>query len=213
MRIGFYFDQTRCIGCFTCIVACKDWNDVPAGPASWRRVITIEKGTYPDLFVSFLSTACHHCAEPTCMKACPVDAISKRQEDGIVVVDQQICIGRDVCGKCLIACPYDAPQFGVEDNAKMQKCHYCLDRLLEGKKPVCVDSCPMRALDSGPLEELKSKYGDCTEAEGFTYKQKLKPSVILQPKKDKKSRPVQKIEIAPVTLSIGTNKKVVRELA
>jgi len=53
MQMGFYFDQTRCIGCFTCIVACKDWHDIPAGPASWRWVHTIEKGKYPELFVSF----------------------------------------------------------------------------------------------------------------------------------------------------------------
>jgi len=51
MQMGFYFDQTRCTGCFTCVVACKDWHDVPPGPASWMRVTTVEKGKYPDLFV------------------------------------------------------------------------------------------------------------------------------------------------------------------
>ena len=40
MQLGFYFDQTRCINCFTCVVACKDWHDIPAGPASWLKVIT-----------------------------------------------------------------------------------------------------------------------------------------------------------------------------
>ena len=109
MQLGFYLDQTRCIGCFTCIVACKDWNDVDAGPASWRRVITTEKGKYPDLFVAFLSTACHHCVEPACVSACPVDAISKREVDGVVVVDRETCLGKDNCDMCLQACPYDAP--------------------------------------------------------------------------------------------------------
>ena len=104
MQLGFYFDQTRCIGCFTCIVACKDWNDVPAGPASWRRVITIEKGTYPDLFVAFLSTACYHCANPACSAACPVGAISKRDNDGVVIVDSDC---NDVAMIALPTAPID----------------------------------------------------------------------------------------------------------
>ena len=197
MQIGFYFDQTRCTGCFTCIVACKDWNDIPAGPASWRRVLTIEKGQYPDVFVSFLSTTCFHCAEPSCIKACPVEAITKREADGVVVVDSEICLGKDECLKCLKACPYDAPQFGAERSAKMQKCHFCLDRLAQGQKPACVEACPLRALDTGPIEDLKARYGDSTEAEGFTYKRKLRPSLVLKPKKDTKNIFPVKIESAP----------------
>jgi len=184
MQFGFYFDQTRCTGCFTCVVACKDWNDVPAGPASWRRVVTTENGKYPELSVTFLSTACHHCAEPDCVAACPVGAITKRELDGIVVVDREKCLGKDNCDMCLQACPYDAPQFGAEDNARMQKCHFCLDRLLEGKKPACVDACPLRALDAGPIEELQARYGSTREAEGFRYEENLRPSIIFKPKKD-----------------------------
>lgn len=51
------FDQTRCIGCFTCCVACKDWHDIPAGSAHWRRVIPLEEGEFSQLFLAFLSTA------------------------------------------------------------------------------------------------------------------------------------------------------------
>ena len=197
MQMGFYFDQTRCIGCFTCIVACKDWNDVPAGPASWRRVTIIEKGKYPDLFVAALTTSCYHCAEPACVQACPVNAITKRAEDGVVVVDREACLGRDNCDSCLQYCPYDAPQFGAEENAKMQKCHFCIDRLAENKKPICVDSCPMRALDAGPLDELRAKYGDIQEAEGFTYSPELAPAIIFKPKKDERGLLVQRLEVAP----------------
>jgi anaerobic dimethyl sulfoxide reductase subunit B len=197
MQMGFYFDQTRCTGCFTCIVACKDWNDVPSGPASWRRVKTIEKGDYPDLFVAFFSGACYHCAEPSCLPACPVGAISKRETDGVVLVDQDACLGKDNCGACLRACPYDAPQFGAEDNAKMQKCHFCLDRLAEGKKPACVGACPMRALDAGPLTELRGQHGDFREAEGFAYSEEVGPSVTFKPKKDTKGLPVKRVEVAP----------------
>ena len=178
MQIGFYFDQTRCIGCYTCIVACKDWHDVPAGPASWRRVTTIEKGKFPELLVAFLSTSCCHCAEPTCVPACPVGAIAKREEDGVVVMDREACLGKDNCELCLEVCPYDVPQFGAEDNAKMQKCDFCLDRLAENKEPICVAACLLRALDAGSLDELEAKYGDAKEAEGFVYSAEVKPSII-----------------------------------
>ena len=159
MQMGFYFDQTRCTGCYTCIVACKDWHDVPAGPASYRRVTTFEKGFFPDLFVAHLTAACYHCAQPSCLPACPVGAITKRDDLGVVVVDRETCLGRDACGAaCLEACRYDAPQFGTGENPRMQKCDLCQERWAEGKKPICVEGCPMKALDAGPLEELKAKY-------------------------------------------------------
>ena len=203
MQMGLYIDQTRCIGCYTCVVACKDWHDVPAGPASWIRVITLEKGTYPDLFVAFLPIACYHCLEPSCVPACPVNAITKRKQDGIVVVDREACLGREGCQLCLESCHYEAPQFGAEENAKMQKCDLCVDRWAEGKKPICVEACPTRALDAGPIEELRAKYGDIREAEGFVYSQALIPSVIFKPKKDAKALAVQKIEIAPRSRTPG----------
>ncbi len=98
MQLAFYFDQTSCMGCYTCVVACKDWHDVPPGIAAWRRVLLLEGGKFPNPFAARLSTSCYHCAEPACVYACPADAISKREEDGIVVVDQEKCRGRDHCG-------------------------------------------------------------------------------------------------------------------
>lgn len=197
MQMGFYFDQTRCTGCYSCGVACKDWHNIPAGSANWTRVITIEKGKYPDLFVTSLTTGCYHCAEPACVSACPVGAISKRKQDGIVVVDREACLGKDNCDMCLQACPYDAPQFGAEENAKMQKCDFCLVRLVENKKPICVDACPVRALDAGPIEELRAKYGNIREAEGFVYSDELIPSVVFKAKRDTKGLTAQKIVVAP----------------
>ena len=120
MQLGFYFDQTRCTGCHTCSVACKDWNDVPAGPANWRRVLSVEEGDGPHLFVAYLSSSCQHCAEPICAVACPAEAISKRGKDGIVVVDREKCRHDAPCGiisnnmglpfgsiksPCTLACP------------------------------------------------------------------------------------------------------------
>lgn len=182
MQLTFYYDQTRCTGCETCVVACKDWNDVPAGPANWMRGSAIEKGKYPNLFVAFLITPCYHCAQPACVPACPVGAISKRAEDGIVLVDGEACLGQDDCGMCAEACPYRAPQFGAEENAKMQKCNFCVDRWAEGKKPICVDACPLRAIDVGSRDEIRAKYGDKREATGFIYSPEVDPSIVFKPK-------------------------------
>jgi anaerobic dimethyl sulfoxide reductase subunit B (iron-sulfur subunit) len=103
--------------------------------------------------------------DPVCIPACPVNAISKREADGIVVVDTDACLGNEECDeKCRKACPYDAPQFGAEKGSRMRKCTFCLDRHLEGKLPDCVEACPVRALDAGPLAELEQKYGTGKEA-------------------------------------------------
>jgi len=183
-QMGVYFNQTRCIGCHTCAVACKDWHDHPAGSVNWMQIRTIEKGTFPNLFLAFVAVPCYQCEAPSCMAVCPVGAISKRELDGIVVVDRDRCLGREKCEKtpCLKACRSKSPQFGLEDNAKMQKCDFCQDRLDEGKQPICVEACPMFALDIDALPELQKKYGGIKEAEGFRYSQKVKPAAVFTPK-------------------------------
>jgi anaerobic dimethyl sulfoxide reductase subunit B (iron-sulfur subunit) len=183
MQIGFYFNQTRCTGCAACQVACKDWNDIPAGPEKWMRIGYIEKGEYPQVFVAYWVETCYHCQDPVCVAACPAKAIRKREEDGIVIVDRKACLGKEPCGaKCLKACPYDAPQFGPEEEAKMGKCDFCLERRLKGQAPVCVEACPTRALEAGPLEELLEKYGPGQEAEGFKYSTRTKPAMVFKGK-------------------------------
>ena len=184
MQYGFYFDQTRCTGCGACIVACKDWHDVPAGPESWMRVITVEKGDRHDLFVARLVSPCYHCAEPACLTVCPAGAIAKRTEDGIVTVDGESCLGAESCGLCREACPYRAPQFADGGKGRMRKCDLCLERWAGDQKPVCVMACPMRALDAGPLEEMRARDGDTREAEGFIPARGMAPSIIFKPKRD-----------------------------
>ncbi len=182
-QMGFYFDQTRCTGCFTCSISCKDWYDIDAGPENWMRVQAIEKGSFPNLSLSYLALACNHCADPSCEKACPVNAISKRESDGIVLVDQDRCIGKDECGaKCLKVCPWDAPQFSVKENAKMRKCILCVERLERGKQTICVEACPMYALDVDTIENLQKKYGNIHTTEGFKDNEKIRPSIIFKPK-------------------------------
>jgi len=171
------------MGCQACVIACKDWNDVPAGSENWMRILYHEQGKFPNVFVSYMINPCFHCADPVCIPVCPVGAITKRQEDGIVIVDNEKCLGNKECdSKCLKACPYDAPQFGLEKGAKMKKCNFCLDRFMKKKIPVCVEACRTRAIDAGSIEELKSKYGDIKEANNFIYSQRTKPTIIFKPK-------------------------------
>ena len=183
MQKGFYFDQTRCTGCQTCAVACKDWHDTPEGPARWIRVTSIERGEFPHPSVFFLLHSCFHCAAPACVSGCPHNAVTKREEDGIVIVNGESCVGKETCGLCLEACLYRAPQFRSEPERPMEKCDLCLKRWEEGKKPICVESCPARALDAGLLKDLEEEYGGASETEGFTYSSQLKPSILFKPKK------------------------------
>ncbi len=180
MQLAFYIDQSRCTGCHACTVACKDWYDIPAGPVKWRWLSTIEQGDYPKLFVAFLTLSCLHCANPTCIPVCPSNAIKKRPQDGAVVVDQAACLGKEACGLCKEACPYGAPQFSDEREAKMQMCGLCVERWQEGRKPICVESCPMEALDAGPLDHLEAKHGAMKQAPGFIYVRENRPSVVFR---------------------------------
>jgi len=90
-----------------------------------------------------------HCADPACVKVCPVQAIQKRVEDGIVTVDGGKCIG---CKACLKACPFGAPQFGA--NGKMQKCDMCFNQAdLSKEFPPCIETCPTKALQFGKMDQ------------------------------------------------------------
>jgi anaerobic dimethyl sulfoxide reductase subunit B (iron-sulfur subunit) len=184
LQVGFYFDQTRCIGCYACAVACKDWHNIPAGSINWMRINYHETGKFPNVFVSYLIHPCFHCEDPVCIPVCPAGAITKRKEDGVVIVNSEKCVGNVECdSKCLKACPYDAPQFGPDEGSKMSKCNYCLDRLREQKLPICIEACRTRALDAESLQNLKEKYGDTLEADNFVYSERTKPAIVFKPKR------------------------------
>ena len=101
-QLGIFFDQSRCTGCYTCVIACKDWYDLDTGPFGYMRVRCHERGTFPDLAAAYLAQACYHCESPPCVAACPEKAIVKRASDGVVTVDREKCIGNTRCpSKCL----------------------------------------------------------------------------------------------------------------
>jgi dimethyl sulfoxide reductase iron-sulfur subunit len=177
-RLGMVIDQNRCIGCWSCSVACKSENNVPIG-IYWLRVLTIggstmetPDGTFPNLSLSFQPTNCFHCDNPPCVKACPVKATTKR-DDGIVMVNYDRCIG---CRYCMVACPYNNRTFNwrkpVQDPAKdtaavgevdprpkgvVEKCTFCFHRVDEGYLPRCVVACPTGARAFGDLADPNSE--------------------------------------------------------
>lgn len=151
-QYGMLIDLRRCIGCHACSVACKAEFDVPLGRyRSW--VEYIEKGTYPNTTRSFLPRLCNHCSDPPCVPVCPTGATWKREEDGIVVVDPDICIG---CKYCVQACPYDA-RFVNPDTGTADKCDFCRHRVEQGLMPSCVNACMGDARIFGDLNDPDSR--------------------------------------------------------
>lgn len=147
-RLGFLYDQTKCIGCNACQMACKDYHNLEQG-LFFRRVETMEFLSDGKTEYMHYSGACNHCAEAACVRACPTGAMHYAR-DGTVAHDGGRCIG---CGTCTWACPYGAPKLSHRKGIA-QKCDSCRERRQRGDKPVCVDACITHCLDFGELEEL-----------------------------------------------------------
>jgi DMSO reductase iron-sulfur subunit len=174
-QLGFYMNMDRCTGCKTCEVACVSERKLPEG-VRWRMVREFKTEMPPS--ASFLSMACNHCADPACMKVCPVKAYSKRA-DGIVVQNHAACIG---CKACIAACPYAALIFDAREG-KTSKCDYCAERVDKGGMPRCAEACPNEALVVGPLEELQAKYGNIRTVKGLPSADAIGPSIVIRPTK------------------------------
>lgn len=183
-QLGFYLDISSCVGCKTCETACKDKNDLPLD-VRWRRVKEHSSGSWlseeddfvpSGVYAYHLSISCQHCESPPCMAGCPVFAISK-DDDGIVNVDRGKCIG---CQTCFSECPYDAPQF-ASDGDKMSKCDMCADLRAKDENPACIETCPLRALEWGDMDELRAKYGNITAVAPLPDGSITGPSMILTP--------------------------------
>lgn len=165
-------DLTRCMGCRSCQVACKQWNDLPAertsfgggrdNPAAlskttWTRVEHRYVTDGGKLSYRFVKRQCMHCLEPACVEACFMGVLKKTPQ-GPVVVAADRCIG---CYYCQVACPFEVPRYEWQKGkVRPQKCRFCFepggkyDRLGQGLTPACVQACPTGALKFGERDQL-----------------------------------------------------------
>ena len=190
-------DIHKCIGCGRCADACKKENKVPTEPhffRTWveRYMIPIEGETkvdspnggidgFPELTKGaevrrsfFVPKLCNHCANAPCVQVCPVGA-TFTSRDGVVLIDPTYCVG---CRYCIQACPYGARYLHPETRVA-DKCTFCYHRIVEGKRPACVEVCPTQARifgetgrHSSPLRRFM-RFNDIT---------KLKPWLNTAPK-------------------------------
>lgn len=182
-QYGFFFDQNRCYACQACSIACKDWNGIEPGSEKWMTVYEWETGVFPEVRIHPLAYSCGHCEKPVCVEACPSGAIFKEDVYGAVLVDRDKCTG---CRTCYEVCPYGAPKFASDEpDTKMSKCTMCIDRLDKGMKPVCVLSCPLRAFDFGPLDELIEKYTDIRYTVEMPSPETTRPAYLIWPQRPK----------------------------
>ena len=190
-RKAFYFDSSRCVACKTCQVACKKKNDLPIG-INYRAVASYEVGEFPTAKMYHISHTCNHCLNAACVENCPTGAMYRDEEDGTVQHDDEACIG---CQTCVNSCPYSAPQF-IEEDKIVQKCDTCRALREAGHDPVCVEACPMRAIEFGDMDELRAAHPNavselpCTEAAATTG-----PNILWEP-----TRGAQMEAFEPVTL-------------
>ena len=177
-RYGMVIDLKRCYGCYACMMACKVKNHTPPG-VFWARVLKGEEGTFPNTVRQALPILCNQCEEPSCVEVCPTGA-TYQQDDGIVVVDKDKCMG---CKSCLMGCPYGArysvekwesyfpeglPLSEYEEFCKQKweedsgvgvatKCDFCKDRIPKGQDPACVEACAAHARVFGDLDDPNSE--------------------------------------------------------
>lgn len=182
-QYGFYFNSARCTGCKTCELACKDYKDL-SPTIAFRKVydyeggawISDEAGSYmSDVYAYHVSLACNHCDMPACLGVCPTGALSKDAETGIVRIDEEICIGD---GACVEACPYNVPIVDTQKGRGV-KCDLCYDRVTNDHDPICVEACPLRALDFGEIEELRSRHGELAAIAPMPPSDQTKPNIVI----------------------------------
>ena len=168
MAKAILVDTSKCIACRGCQVACKQWHARQGEPTSfvgtyenppdlsaqtWRKVRFVEM-TAPDGQVRwrFISDACKHCTDASCLAACPTGALFRRPW-GAVDLNQEVCNG---CRYCVAACPFGVVTFN-EETGRVDKCVLCPDRVEAGLEPACVTTCPTGALSFGDRDQLLSQ--------------------------------------------------------
>ncbi len=181
-KLGLVTDLDICVGCHACAVSCKEWNTGghsapltdsdaygkdPSGV--WFNRVHVYEAQHGDQTrtVNF-PRSCLHCEQPACVTVCPTGASYKREEDGIVLVDAEKCIG---CKLCSWACPYGAREYDADDGI-MKKCTLCIDRIYNEnleeseRQPACVIACPAGARHFGDLGDSESDISKLVERRG-----------------------------------------------
>ena len=156
-QYALVFDLRRCIGCRTCVIACRVENKLD-GEYSWMSLPTgsgtladLPQGKFPNLSLYWQPATCMHCQKPSCLEACPDNAIYKRP-DGIVLIDREKCTG---CQLCLPACPYGVIQFNNQEKVA-EKCTLCSHRIEQGLLPFCAKECIWGAIHFGDINDTQS---------------------------------------------------------
>ncbi|NBR28141.1 MAG: formate dehydrogenase subunit beta [Betaproteobacteria bacterium] len=162
-------DESKCIGCKACQVACQEWNDLRGeigsnvgvydnpsdlSASEWTLMRFAEVEDKGNLSWLIRKDGCMHCADPGCLKACPSPGAIVQYSNGIVDFKQEACIG---CGNCITGCPFNIPRISKKDN-KAYKCTLCSDRVSVGLEPACVKTCPTGAITFGARDDMVS-YG------------------------------------------------------
>lgn len=140
-QYAFDVDLDLCSGCKACVTACHSLNGLDDGEA-WRDVGLLLGTQSAHPVMQHITTACHHCLDPACANACPVNAYEKNPVTGIVRHLDDQCFG---CQYCTLACPYDVPKYH-NDLGIVRKCDLCSDRLAADEAPACVQACPHAAI-------------------------------------------------------------------
>ncbi len=181
-KLGLVIDLDTCVGCQACAVNCKEWNtggymapltderpyDSDPMGVWFNRVHAFEAGEGAQSRTVHFPRSCLHCAEPACVTVCPTGASYKRPEDGIVLVDESLCIG---CKLCSWACPYGAREYDQREGV-MKKCTLCIDRIYNenleeiDRTPACVSTCPAGARHFGDLGDPESDVSKLVAARG-----------------------------------------------
>ncbi|MGV8084365.1 MAG: 4Fe-4S dicluster domain-containing protein [Coriobacteriia bacterium] len=166
MQYVIVTELNRCVGCFTCSVACKAENNVPIG-SFWNKVMRVgptpikEGDKFPDVEMYFLPVTCQHCENPECVKVCPTGA-SHKKTDGTVQVDKEKCIG---CQFCVMACPYGV-RYLNEEAKVVEKCTMCEHLTSQGEDPECVTGCVGLARHFGDIDDPNSAVSKMIAAAG-----------------------------------------------